>query len=91
VDIVRALGDGAIVDSRVLLAQRFGVDESTWPSAADRFASDLHRAGDIENEWLKGLTEAAANSDQPILLGGHSLVGPGIPLIIGRLPQLVRG
>ncbi|MEO6349633.1 MAG: hypothetical protein ABIP53_03190 [Candidatus Limnocylindrales bacterium] len=84
VDIVRSLSDGAIVDSRILLAQRCGVDESIWPSAYDRFASDLHRADDISDDWLRGLTQAAANSELPILLGGHSLVGPGIPLAIGR-------
>jgi CTP:molybdopterin cytidylyltransferase MocA len=84
IDIVRSLAHGAIVDSRVLLAQRYGVDESTWPSANDRFASDLHRTDEIDDEWLRGLTEAAATSDLPILLGGHSLVGPGIPLVIGR-------
>ena len=81
-DIVRSLSDGAIVDSRVLLAQRCGIDESTWPSPHDRFASDLHMSGDIDDEWLRGLTESAANSDLPILLGGHSLVGPGIPLVL---------
>jgi CTP:molybdopterin cytidylyltransferase MocA len=81
-DIVRALADGAIVDSRVLLAQRWGIDEAKWPSANDRFASDLHRPREIEDEWLKRLTEATAASDLPILLGGHSLVGPGISLVL---------
>jgi CTP:molybdopterin cytidylyltransferase MocA len=81
-DIVRALADGAIIDSRVLLAQRYGIDEATWPSPHDRFASDLHRSADIRDEWLRGLTHAASASELPILLGGHSLVGPGIPLVL---------
>ncbi len=80
--IVADLADGAVIDSRVLLAHRQGADESAWPSAADRFASDLHRSAEISDPWLRSLTESAAGSPTPILLGGHSLVGPGIPLVL---------
>ena len=48
-DLVSELADGAIVDSRVLLAHRLGADEAAWPSDADRFASDLHRAAEIHD------------------------------------------
>lgn len=82
-EIVSTLGDGAIVDSRVLMAHRFGPDEDAWPSAADRYASDLLRADHVKDVWLRALTESATG-EIPILLGGHSLVGPGIPLVIGR-------
>ena len=82
--IVGELADGAIVDSRVLLAHRLGSDEDAWPSPADRFASDLHRASEIGDLWLNTLTASAVGSRLPILLGGHSLVGPGIPLLLGR-------
>ena len=82
-ELVSSLGDGAIIDSRVLLAHRLGSDESGWPSPADRFASDLLRADHVKDPWLKSLTQSA-NGATPILLGGHSLVGPGIPLILGR-------
>ncbi len=81
--IVGELADGAIIDSRVLLAHRLGADETGWPSPADRFASDLLRAAEIDDEWLRELTRAAADARPPILLGGHSLVGPGVPLLIG--------
>jgi hypothetical protein len=78
------LADGAIVDSRVLLAHRLGVDERGWPPAEDRFASDLLLADRIADPWLRELTRSAATAHIPILLGGHSLVGPGIRLLLGR-------
>lgn len=84
--IVGELAQGAIIDSRVLLAHHLGRDESSWPSAADRFASDLHRSAEVADPWLRALTESAAGSELPIVLGGHSLVGPGIPLLL-RIPQ----
>jgi CTP:molybdopterin cytidylyltransferase MocA len=80
--VIASLGDGAIIDSRVLISHRLGADESGWPTAADRFASDLHRHGEIEDPWLRYLTKAAAASPLPILLGGHSLVGPGVRLVL---------
>jgi len=80
--IVGGLARGAIVDSRVLLAHRLGADESGWPTPADRFASDLHRTAQIRDPWLRALTESAARSELPIVLGGHSLVGPGIQLLL---------
>jgi hypothetical protein len=77
------LADGAIVDSRVLLADRLGPDESSWPRAEDRFASDLLRVDEIEDPWLRTMTVSAAGAAIPILLGGHTLVGPGIRLVLG--------
>src|SRR5206468_2094239 len=68
---VAGLGDGALVDSRVLLAHRLGADESAWPAAEDRFASDLLLADRIEDPWLRTLTTAARDASVPILLGGH--------------------
>ena len=35
--IVAQLADGAILDTRVLMAHRFGGDEDAWPSPEDRF------------------------------------------------------
>jgi hypothetical protein len=83
-DRLAALGDGAIVDTRVLLAHRLGGDEATWPSAGARFASDLLDPGRVDDPWLAELTAAATAAPIPILLGGHSLVGPGIRLIGSR-------
>jgi hypothetical protein len=77
------LADAAIVDSRVLLGHRLGSDESAWPSAEDRFASDLLLPDRVTDPWLRELTTAAVASRIPILLGGHSLVGPGVRLLLG--------
>ena len=73
----RRLGDAAIVDSRVLLAHRLGADEAGWPPAEDRYASDLLLPERIADPWLRALTASAAAAPIPVLLGGHTLVGPG--------------
>lgn len=79
---VASLADGAVIDSRVLLAHRLGADERAWPRAEDRFASDLLLADRIADPWLAELTRAAAEAPVPILLGAHSLVGPGLRLAL---------
>lgn len=77
------LGDAALVDSRVLLADRVGADEGSWPRAEARYASDLLDPSAIDDPWLAALTASAADAPIPVLLGGHSLVGPGVRLIAG--------
>jgi hypothetical protein len=77
------LGEAAIVDTRVLLAHRLGADQTRWPSDEDRFASDLLLHERIDDPWLRELTAAAAHAPIPILLGAHSLVGPGLRLLLG--------
>jgi CTP:molybdopterin cytidylyltransferase MocA len=72
------LSDGALIDSRVLIAHRLGVDERAWPPPEDRYASDLLLADRVRDPWLRDLTAAAAEAAVPVLLGGHSLVGPGL-------------
>ena len=79
--ILAELGDAAIVDSRVLLAHRHG-GQTGWPSAEDRFASDLLLADDVRDPWLRDLTAAAREAPIPVVLGGHTLVGPGLRLAI---------
>ena len=79
---VAELADAALVDSRVLLAHRFGADEARWPAAEDRFASDLLRPESIADRWLRELTESARSAPIPIVLGGHTLVGPGVRLAL---------
>ena len=86
-DHLARLGDGAVIDSRVLLANRLGADEAAWPAAEDRFASDLLLPDRIGDPWLRELTLAAAGAPIPILLGGHSLVGPGVRLALKRRPR----
>jgi len=80
---VAELADGALLDTRVLLADRLGADDRSWPAVEDRYASDLLRFGTIRDAWLRDLTSAAAAAAMPILLGGHTLVGPGLPLLLG--------
>ncbi len=76
--LLAGLSDGALVDSRVLLAHRLGADERGWPPAEDRFASDLLLVDRIADPWLAALTAAAVTATVPVLLGAHSLVGPGL-------------
>jgi hypothetical protein len=77
-----ALSDGALIDSRVLMAHRLGADERAWPPAEDRFASDLLLADRVRDPWLAALTVGAAGAPVPVLLGAHSLVGPGLRLAL---------
>lgn len=79
---IARLGDGALVDSRVLLAHRLGADERSWPAAEDRFASDLLLHERVADPWLRALTRSALEAPVPIVLGGHTLVGPGIRLAL---------
>ncbi len=78
--------DAAIIDSRVLLAHRVGAEEAGWPAAEDRFASDLLLPERIVDPWLRELTGSAAMAPIPVLLGGHTLVGPGVRLVVGGTP-----
>jgi hypothetical protein len=80
--LVAGLGEAALVDSRVLLAHRLGGDEAAWPGPEDRFASDLLLHERIADPWLRDLTRSAAEAKVPIVLGGHTLVGPGLRLAL---------
>jgi CTP:molybdopterin cytidylyltransferase MocA len=82
-ELVAEHADGALIDTRVLLAARTGADEAGWPPPEDRFASDLLRPELVRDPWLRDLTAAAAGAQVPIVLGAHSLVGPGAVLALG--------
>jgi hypothetical protein len=81
--ILAELADAAVVDTRVLLAHRLGRDEASWPGPEDRFASDLLQPEQVSDPWLRELTRAALEASIPVLLGGHTLVGPGLRLLLG--------
>lgn len=85
-DHLAQFADAAIVDTRVLLAHRVGAEEAGWPAGEDRFASDLLLAERIADPWLRELTASAAAARIPVLLGGHTLVGPGVRLVIDGTP-----
>ena len=82
--LLAQLGDGAVVDTRVLMAHRWGADEEGWPPAEDRFAADLLLPDRIANPWLRALIAGFRDAPIPILAGGHTLVGPGIRLLAAR-------
>jgi len=63
------LGDGLLLDSRVLFAHL------GWrPGPAERFASDLFAVSGITDPDLRAFTAAAASARIPVLLGGQTLV-----------------
>jgi len=71
------LSDGILLDSRVILAAR-----GLWPSAHDRFESDLHRWSEVEEPFLRHFTRAAAEIQAPVVLGGHSVVAGGLMALV---------
>ena len=86
--LLAQLGDAAVVDTRVLLAHRYGADEAGWPPAEDRFAGDLLLPDRMADPWLRSLVAGLRDAPIPILAGGHTLVGPGIRLLAaGAVPR----
>jgi len=83
--LLAELGDGAVIDTRVLLAHRFGAYEAGWPPAEDRFAADLLLPDRITDPWLRTLIAGLRDASIPVLAGGHTLVGPGIRLLATRI------
>jgi hypothetical protein len=71
------LADAVFLDSRVILAHL-----GLRPGRADRFLSDLGRYQDIEDPFLRELTEGAARAAIPVVLGGHSAVSGGLMALI---------
>jgi hypothetical protein len=72
-----ALVGGVLFDNRVILAAR-----GLWPSAADRFNSDLYRWEEVEEPFLRRFTQTAAESGVPMVLGGHSVVAGGLLALV---------
>jgi hypothetical protein len=88
--VVAVLGDAAVIDTRVLLAHRYGSDETAWPPAEDRFASDLLLPASIADPWLRALTDSACGAAIPIVLGGHTAVNGGLRLLARRAAGVPR-
>jgi len=66
-----------LFDNRVILAAR-----GLWPSALDRFNSDLYRWDKVENPFLRRFTRAAEAARTPVVLGGHSVVAGGLMALV---------
>jgi len=78
-----SLADAVVLDTRVVMAARAGSsDVGAWPSEEERFASDFGDAGRVATPWLRELTEAAASTSVPVLLGGHALVSDGLRILV---------
>jgi len=71
------MSQAVFLDSRVIFAHR-----RIWPSAADRFYSDLRQAERISGPWVRRFTEAAIEAPIPVVLGGHSLVSGGLYALV---------
>jgi hypothetical protein len=76
-DDLATLGQAVFLDNRVILAHR-----GLWPSAADRFYSDLRRPAQIGDPFLREFTAAAIAAPVPVVMGGHSLVAGGIVALV---------
>ena len=71
------MGQAIFLDNRVILAH-----QGLWPSAADRFYSDLRQPEEISEPFTRALTEAAMAAPVPVIMGGHSLVSGGLYVLI---------
>jgi len=79
-DEMANLANGLLLDSRVILTAR-----GLWPSQRDRFNSDLHRWEEVKDPFLRRFTQAAAEAQIPVLLGGHSVVAGGLMALVESL------
>jgi len=76
-EIINQIANAAFIDSRVILSHF-----KMWPSANDRFYSDLLKPGKISEPFLREFTYEALNASIPIVLGGHSLVSGGLYALV---------
>lgn len=76
-ETLATMGQALFLDNRVLFAHR-----GIWPSAADRFHSDLRQPEQIGDPFVRALTEAAMAAPVPVIMGGHSLVAGGMYAMI---------
>lgn len=72
-----ALADGVLLDNRVILAAR-----RLWPTAPDRYNSDLLRWEQVSEPFLREFTRAAAVAAVPVVMGGHSVVAGGLLALV---------
>jgi hypothetical protein len=71
------MAQAVFLDNRVIFAHK-----GMWPTAADRFFSDLRQPESIFDPFVRALTEAAMAAPVPVIMGGHSLVSGGMYALI---------
>ncbi len=76
-EALATMAQAVFLDNRVLFAHR-----GMWPTAADRFHSDLRQPVHIVDPFVKELTEAAMAAPVPVIMGGHSLVSGGLYALV---------
>ncbi len=76
-ETLATMGQAIFLDNRVIMAHR-----RLWPSAADRFYSDLRRPECITDSFVRELTEAAMAAPVPVVMGGHALVAGGMYVLV---------
>lgn len=76
-EALSTLGQAVFLDNRVLFAHY-----KLWPTAADRFNSDLRRPESVADPFVRALTEAAMAAPVPVIMGGHSLVAGGMYALV---------
>jgi hypothetical protein len=84
-DELADLADGVLFDNRVILAAR-----GLWPSASDRFNSDLYRWDRVGDPFLRRFTQAAAEARVSVMLGGHAVVAGGLMALVEVFEEGVR-
>ena len=72
-EVIPQLGQAAFLDDRVIWGH-----QRIWPSANDRYNSDLLCPEAITDPFIRRFTEAALSCPVPVVLGGHSLVSGGL-------------
>lgn len=74
VQYLGSISDAVLWDTRVWMAHHF----QQWPSAEQRFASDLGKVEDIQDPALRRLTQATLESPVPMIAGGYGVVSGGL-------------
>ncbi|MBN1656919.1 MAG: hypothetical protein JXA93_00885 [Anaerolineae bacterium] len=71
------MANAILLDNRVIFAHR-----GLWPSAADRFYSDLCQPDRVGDPFVRAFTRAAMDAPVPVIMGGHSLVAGGLYALV---------
>lgn len=79
-DQLSEMVSAAFIDTRVLLAHH-----GKWPSASDRYASDMCQPSQINDVRLRDFTEAAMSCSAPIVLGAFGAVSGGLYALVETL------